>query len=108
MEEWQVIKEKGNAEFKNKNYSTAIDLYTTAIQLNPEEETLFSNRSICNKSLGRFTIAKKDLEKALNINPVKTKNLKRLVNILTTIGHLGESIEIINKCINLEPKEYSH
>lgn len=28
---WEVLKEKGNEEFKKKNYNTAINLYTDAI-----------------------------------------------------------------------------
>jgi hypothetical protein len=29
--EWVVFKEKGNEEFRNKNYNAAISLYTDAI-----------------------------------------------------------------------------
>jgi hypothetical protein len=30
-EGWATLKEKGNEEFKKKNYNTAINLYTDAI-----------------------------------------------------------------------------
>ncbi len=28
---WEILKEKGNEEFKKKNYNTAINLYSQAI-----------------------------------------------------------------------------
>ena len=53
-------------------------------------------------------MAKLDLNKALNINPKNTKNLKRLANIHIMTGNLGEAEQIIQKCSNLEPKDHSH
>ena len=29
--DWEILKEKGNEEFKKKNYNTAINLYSQAI-----------------------------------------------------------------------------
>jgi hypothetical protein len=31
MEDWESLKEKGNEEFRKKNYNAAISLYTDAI-----------------------------------------------------------------------------
>jgi len=31
MSDWEILKEKGNEEFKKKNYNSAINLYTSAI-----------------------------------------------------------------------------
>lgn len=31
MSGWELLKEKGNEEFKKKNYNTAINLYSEAI-----------------------------------------------------------------------------
>ena len=31
MSDWETLKEKGNEEFKKKNYNSAINLYTGAI-----------------------------------------------------------------------------
>jgi hypothetical protein len=30
---WEILKEKGNEEYKNKNYKGAISLYTDAISI---------------------------------------------------------------------------
>jgi hypothetical protein len=34
MSDWETIKEKGNEEFKKKNYNAAINLYTDALGKN--------------------------------------------------------------------------
>lgn len=31
MSDWEILKEKGNEEYKNKNYNSAINLYSDAI-----------------------------------------------------------------------------
>ncbi len=31
MNDWESLKEKGNEEYKKKNYNTAINLYTQAL-----------------------------------------------------------------------------
>jgi tetratricopeptide (TPR) repeat protein len=114
-DEWEILKEKGNEEFKKKNYNAAISLYTDAIgkyfyyiELNPNEETLFGNRSNCYKLTNKFKLAKYDLNKALQLNPKSTKNLKRLANIHIITGNLGEAEILIQKCINFEPKDSAH
>jgi predicted Zn-dependent protease len=53
-------------------------------------------------------LAKLDINKALNINPKNTKNLKRLANIHIMTGHIGEAEQLFQKCINLEPKDHTH
>ena len=49
-----------------------------------------------------------DLNKALEIAPRNTKYLKRLANIQMLYGNLGESLNIMQKCVNLEPREPEH
>jgi tetratricopeptide (TPR) repeat protein len=113
---WEILKEKGNEEYRKKNYNAAINLYTDAIgkdsfnnlELNSNEETLYGNRSNCYKSTGKLKLAKYDLNKALQINPKNTKNLKRLANIHILTGSLGEAGILIQKCINFEPKDSTH
>ena len=54
-EEAEKIKGEANEVFKQKHYERAIELYTAAIAIAPEEPVLFSNRSIAhlkNESVG--------------------------------------------------------
>jgi len=49
-----------------------------------------------------------DLNKAIDINPKNIKYLKRLVGLHTLYGNFGDCIMILQKCVNLEPKESTH
>jgi tetratricopeptide (TPR) repeat protein len=76
--------------------------------MNPNEETLYGNRSQCYKQLSQYKLAIYDLNKALQINPRNTKNIKRLAAINLILGNLGEVDILYQKCVNLEPREYTH
>jgi len=108
MNDWENLKEKGNEEFKKKNYNTAINLYSQAIEQNENEEVLYGNRALCYKSLGKLRQAIFDLNKALKINPKSTKYLKRLAQIQISLGNFGDAEMLLQKCANLEPREGSH
>ena len=41
----EELKAKGNAAFSAKNYTEAVDFFTQAINLDPNNHVLFSNRS---------------------------------------------------------------
>lgn len=105
---WEILKEKGNVEFKNKNYNSAISIYTDAIRENTEQDVLYSNRALCYKALGNYRFALNDMNKALHINPKNIKNLVRKFDILVIMGDFFEAENTIKKCIAFEPKESSH
>ncbi|KAL3537806.1 hypothetical protein ACH5RR_001172 [Cinchona calisaya] len=53
-------KARGDEAFKTKNFSMAVDAYTQAIDLDPTDATLFSNRSLCWIRLGQADHALSD------------------------------------------------
>lgn len=105
---WEQLKEKGNEQYKAKNYQSAIQFYTDGIELNSDQDVLYANRALCYKALANYRLALKDLERALNLYPTNIKNLKRKYDILLIMGNFGEAESTIQKCINIEPKQYSH
>lgn len=108
MTEWEILKEKGNEEFKKKNYNSAINLYSHAIELNSSEETLYGNRALCYKSVNKFRQAIYDLNNAIKLNPKNTKYLKRLAQLHILYGNFGDAELLLQKCVNLEPRDTSH
>lgn len=107
MSSWEEFKEKGNEEFKKKNYNAAIALYNEAIELNSNQEALFANRGTCQKCLGNLKLALLDYEKALNINPNNTKNIRRKAELYITLGNLTDALSLYTKCINLDRNDRS-
>jgi serine/threonine-protein phosphatase 5 len=48
------LKAEANDLFKNEKFGAAVDLYTQAIGLNPNNAVYFANRSIANHRLENF------------------------------------------------------
>lgn len=63
------MKDKGNAALAIGNYEQAIEHYTAAIALDPENHVLFSNRSAAFAKQGKYKNALEDAEKTVSIKP---------------------------------------
>ena len=107
-QKWLQLKELGNNQFKNQNYTSAIDYYTRGIELNQSEPVLYSNRATCFKCLGRYKESVSDYKKAIQLGPRNTKNLKKLSSVYIILGNFGEASMLLQKCCNLEPEDSSH
>ena len=105
---WLELKELGNNQFKNQNYTSAINYYTRGISLNSSEPALYANRATCYKCLGKYKESISDYTKAIQLNPRNTKNLKKLSSVYIIVGNFGEAQLLLQKCSNLEPADSSH
>ena len=54
---------------KVQNYQEAIDFYSQAVELDPANEVLYSNRSGAYASRCQYDMALKDAEKAVELKP---------------------------------------
>lgn len=55
-------KELGTKAFQAKDYNKSIEHFTNAINENPADHTLFSNRSACYYNLNQFDKALEDAD----------------------------------------------
>jgi len=60
------LKEKGNIFFKHEDYEGAINAYTSALELEPENIGCLSNRSICYLKLKKYEECLKDCDKGIS------------------------------------------
>ena len=107
-QKWLKMKELGNAQFKNQNYTAAADYYTKGLELNPNEPVLYANRGTCLKLLGKYKESLSDYKKAVQLGPRNTKNMKKLSSVYVILGNFGEAQILLQKCCNLEPEDSSH
>jgi len=63
------LKDKGNAALAIGDYDQAIEHYTQAIALDPNNHVLFSNRSAAFAKQGKYQNALEDAEKTVSIKP---------------------------------------
>jgi len=64
-----ALKERGNLEFQQQRFTKAIALYSEAIELEPNNHTLFSNRSAAYKSSGALDAALEDAKQCIALQP---------------------------------------
>ncbi|KNA10236.1 hypothetical protein SOVF_146330 [Spinacia oleracea] len=69
----ELLKEKGNAAYKGKQWNKAVNYYTDAIKLNETNGTYYSNRAAAHLELGGFQQAEEDCTKAISLSK---KNVK--------------------------------
>lgn len=74
----ESLKSKGNAAMAAKDYPGAIDLYTQALALHPNNAIYLSNRAAAHSAAKDHASAKTDAEAAVALDPKYTKGWSRL------------------------------
>lgn len=74
----EALKSKGNAAMAAKDYPSAIDLYTQALALNPNNAVFLSNRAAAHSAAKDHASARTDAEAAVALDPAYTKAWSRL------------------------------
>ena len=97
METAKDWKDKGNALVKEKKYKEALDCYSKAIEIDPNDPILYSNRSAMHLNLSEFDQALADADKAISI---KADYAKAYSVIITNIKHSNKIFK------NMKRKDY--
>lgn len=64
-----AAQDQGNAAFKAGNFEEAAEHFSAAIELDPSNHVLYSNRSAAYASLKRYDAALKDARKTVDLKP---------------------------------------
>ena len=88
--EW---KDKGNSLVKEKKYKEALDCYTKAIEIDPNDPILYSNRSAMHLNLSEFDEAINDAEKAISLKPDYAKAYLRKGKALEGQQRIQEALD---------------
>jgi hypothetical protein len=101
--EWDRCRLAGNACYQRGEFREAIPHYTRAIQLNSTESKLFSNRSLCYFKLREYENARRDAERAaeLDSNNPKAFYVKGKCHIALTPGGGGAAAEATSPTFGL-------
>ncbi|KAG5368839.1 Hsp70-Hsp90 organizing protein 1 [Yarrowia sp. C11] len=98
------LKAQGNAAFAAKDFPTAIDHFSKAIEASPTpNHVLYSNRSACHSSLKNFDDALKDAQSCIDINPQWAKGYGRKGAALHGKGDLIGAKDAYEEGLKLDP-----
>jgi len=94
---------KGYQHSLNKDYDKAIEAYTSAITLNPNNDKAYNNRGFIYADKGQYDMAISDYNKAISINPNLAMPYNNLGHAYNEKSQFDRAIENSNKAIALDP-----
>lgn len=103
METVGELKEAGNKLFKAGKYDEAVEKYSDALAIDPENHLLHSNRSLAHCSNGNYEAAIGDAVECLRLNPSFVKGYYRLAAAQISAGRTDEAAKTLEKGLKLDP-----
>jgi len=97
------MKEKGNEEFKKKNFEKAIEYYTYATEMDPKNHVFYTNRAMCYAAMSKWEKSLRDAEKSISIKQDWEKGHYRRGVALQQLGRLQEAVSAFAECVKLAP-----
>lgn len=101
-EESEKLKGLGNAAMQKKDYQTAADQYTKALEVCPLNPIYLSNRAAAFSAMQKHDLAKNDAELATATDPKYTKAWSRLGLARFALGDAKGSMEAYKAGIDAE------
>jgi stress-induced-phosphoprotein 1 len=103
IEEANKAKALGNEAFSAKKYEEAIQHFTRAINLNPNDHVFYSNRSACYASLEDYDKALEDADKCVSLKPDWSKGYTRKGLAEFYLEKYDEAEKTYQKGLELDP-----
>eukprot|EP00878_Enallax_costatus_P004085 GHUV01004311.1.p1 GENE.GHUV01004311.1~~GHUV01004311.1.p1 ORF type:complete len:462 (+),score=153.33 GHUV01004311.1:746-2131(+) len=97
------LKAKGNAAFSSGNYEEAVTFFSQAIEADPTNHVLYSNRSAAEASLKRYTKALKDARKCVELKPDWAKGYSRLGAAYYGLEDWDDAIKAYEDGLHIDP-----
>lgn len=97
-------KEKGNAAFNKKDFKEAVKYFSEAIELDPSNHVLYSNRSGAYVSMGEHQKALDDATKCVDLKPDWVKGHIRKATARIYLNQLEEALEDYSNGLKYEPE----
>lgn len=97
------FKKQGNEAFAKKDYPTAIDFFTRAIEADPSNHVLYSNRSASYASTREYDKAYDDGVKVTEMEPDWGKGWSRKGAAAFGLGYLEDAKDAYEEALKVEP-----
>lgn len=99
---------KGNEEFKKGNHSKAIEFYTYATEMDPNNHIYFTNRSNAYFKMKIFDKSYRDATKSVKLNPKWSKGHYRAGLALLELDQPQEALKAFQSALDLDPDNQTY
>ena len=107
QEDWEIQRDDykaiGDAAFRSGNFQEAITGYSNALELDPTNYVLLSNRSAAHLKAANKSKSLQDAKACVDANPNFTKGYSRLAAAQQSLGRWNDAKESYEKLLSLEP-----
>lgn len=97
-----AIKEKIANHFQKDAYDLAIEACAEALKIDPDNYTLYLNRSACYAKVRNFKLAAQDADEAIRLAPTNAKGYYRRGFAMENMLMLPEAMEAYKKALELD------
>lgn len=98
----EALKIEGNKAMAVKNYDEALQKYTEAIELNPNNPLYYSNRAAAYSQVNKPSQAATDARRAISLDPTYSKAYSRLGLALYALGDTQGSLNAYEQGLRAE------
>ena len=93
-------KEEGNQLYKAKKYVEALQKYSQAIELCPENPAYYGNRAACHMMLSQYNKALDDAKTAVGLDANFVKGYVRIAKCCIALGETSSAKQVSLHCVN--------
>ncbi|KAL6501223.1 hypothetical protein OROHE_024870 [Orobanche hederae] len=104
MDAAELLKEKGNAAYKGKQWNKAVSYYTEAIKMDETNSTYYCNRAAAYLELGCFQQGEEDCTKAMSLDKKNVKAYLRRGTARESLLLYREALQDFKHALVLEPQ----
>lgn len=101
----EVLKAEANEYFKQEKFQQAVDLYSKALELNPNKSVYYANRSIANLRLENFGYALTDASKAIECDKNYLKAYYRRAAAHMALGKYKVALKDYERVYKVKPND---
>ncbi|XP_046905605.1 small glutamine-rich tetratricopeptide repeat-containing protein alpha isoform X2 [Hypomesus transpacificus] len=101
--EAERLKTDGNDQMKVENFGAAVEFYSKAIAVNPQNAVYYCNRAAAYSKIGNYAGAVQDCELAIGIDPNYSKAYGRMGLALASLNKHTEAVSYYKKALELDP-----
>lgn len=97
------LKAKGNAALQAENFTEAVKFYSEAIEIDPTNHILYSNRSAAYAKTNEYANALKDADKTIELKSDWPKGYSRKGAALELLENYDEAIMVYEQGLKIDP-----